>query len=54
MADGAVFVDPTTKLRIRNPLVELALLKKNIVARNVKPLSQLAAKPPAADAEVDT
>ena len=35
------FVDPTTKLHVRNPVVDFGMLRKSLAAREVRTLAQL-------------
>jgi hypothetical protein len=49
------FVDPITKLKIKNPLVSSILLERTIKGRNVKTLARVtAAAPNSETTEVDT
>ena len=49
------FVDPTTHLRIKNPIIEKALLERSLGARDVRTLAAVNAVPPKpGGGEVDT
>lgn len=52
----AMYTDPTTKLRIKNPLIESSLLAMHLKSRNVKPLAKLSFKDASNESpiEIDT